>query len=606
MKRKKNNRGFTIIEIIVCISLISIIGIGMTIIIVKNNEKKEQKILNKYETTFDNALEVYLSNHEEISNNLNTNAKAAAVTLEVLKNDGLIAEDLDIDYKNNYYLLSNAKLLSADENTSNVECDNNVVPIEVFKKWDLSEDDDGKRVIYICPNNDDSSNNTTSADTKDLEERVSKLETLLQRMNMNDKNYVIFDVESDNSQLAYFPDNEDNNEYGDYNDIWRIVENASSSNNYTLMYNQSISTNYSSLFPKVSDIEDYTKDSSNKLLVEETQTKYKYAKTYTDCENSNFITEKVYSLNAGVLGNYYSFDSDGDLGNIQGLYKIGTDYYTSAKYYSTTKCYYFTTKLDNVDAYIAQNLEYSYLKKDSPYKSYYFSNNGDDALNLVNETSGLDYISMFDLNETNPFKDALKKAINSNFINNLKESSNSYSYSLITSTNSLIGRNDNGYNSTYLRTLTKQEVDNNKSWLSTFTVPIGLYYSSGYDISELSHLNTIVTSYKYTPKELYYVYSSYGEITYKSTYVVKAYKSSTIYASGDTIGLTKLNPSYSLLNAKYNPVIDLKNATLLTNINNYSYNYKTKRSSCTNDQLGTYECPYLLKIGNYFSDGTTS
>lgn len=147
--------GFTLIEIIICIILITTISIVTTVVIIKNNEKKEQNTLKKYETIFDNALEVYLSNHEEITNNLNNYAKAAAVTLEVLKNDGLISSDLDIDYKNNYYLLSNAKLLDAG---NTVKCDgDDPVSIEVFKKWDLSEYEDGKKVIYVCPKNNTSS-----------------------------------------------------------------------------------------------------------------------------------------------------------------------------------------------------------------------------------------------------------------------------------------------------------------------------------------------------------------------------------------------------------------------------------------------------------------
>lgn len=149
MKKK----GFTLIEIIMCISLISIISVCTTVIVIKNNENKEQKALNNYKTLFDNALKVYLSNHKEITNNLNNNVKAAAVTLEVLKNDGLIVDDLDIDYKNNYYLLSNAKLL--DNDAGNKNCENDVIAIEVFAKWDLSGID-GSKVIYVCPKNSSS------------------------------------------------------------------------------------------------------------------------------------------------------------------------------------------------------------------------------------------------------------------------------------------------------------------------------------------------------------------------------------------------------------------------------------------------------------------
>lgn len=599
--KNKDKKGFTLIEIIVCISLITIIGVSTTFIIIKSNAKKEQKLLNRYASTFDNALEVYLSNHQEITDNIDNYANAAAITLEVLKNDGLIEDDLGINYKENYYLLSNAQLLSKDE-TLDVECDNddvNVVSIEIFKNWDLKEVD-GSKVIYVCPKNTGSDNSNSNNDTKELEDRISKLETIIQRMNFNDNNFVIFDVETDNSKIAYFPENASNNETEDYNDIWRIVTNSSNSSNYTLMYNQNISTNYKSLFPKVSDIEEYDSD----LLIDTStqKHKYNYATSYANCKNESYINDKVYSLSAAVLGQWYGFD--GDLGKIQGLYKTGNDYYKSISYSNTNNCYYLTNKLDDVDAYIEQDLGYSYLKKDSSFIPYYFSKNSNYILDLVTVKNNLDYISMFDLRDTNPFKDALYNSINSNLKSSLIKTKKSYRYSLISSTNSLISQSDNSFNSTYLRTLTKDEVEKNKSWLSTFSIPIGLYVESWYDISDISYINDVVGAAKYSPIGLYYVYSSYGEITYNSSYVVNSYKSDTIGGNSSNIYISSHNPSYYVRTAKYYPVIDIKDATLITNINNYSTNYKNKRPTCTNDKLGTQECPYLLKLGNYYSDGT--
>lgn len=550
-------------------------------------------------------MEVYLSTHNEVYDNIHDNVEGAVVTLNVLKNEGLISDniidpetDSIIDYENKYYVLSDAVLLSNEENSEEegTELCDGMVEISVLKSWETLKDKvDTDDVIYICPKNGSGKISETT-DSKELEERVSKLETILQRMNINDKNHVIFDVNSDTSKLAYFPDNAENNEYKDYNDIWRIVTNKNSSNEYTLMYNQPISTNYSSLFPKVSDIINY--DSST--LKEYTKN---VANSYSDCKNKKYISEKVYSINAAALGDYYSVDEDGDLGFIQNLYKVGDSYYKSLNSYDYS-CSYLSTKIDDIDTYVLNGAEYSYLKKDSSYNSYYFSDNSY-SLSLINEKNYLDYISIFDLRDNNPFKDNLYETINTNFKSYMKKTSNSYRYSLISSTNTLIQKNDNSFNSTYFRTLTKDEVNKNQSWLSSFSIPIGLYISDYYDISEISYINKIAKSYKYTPIPLYYVYSTYGEIVYQSTNIVRAYRSETICGNSSSIYLCG-GTSYYLKNAKYNPIIDLKNVALLTNINNYSTNYKTKRPTCTNDDLGTYECPYLLKIGSYFSDGTTN
>ena len=600
MKKIKNYKGFTLIEIIVCISLISIICVITFVSISKSNNSK----IEKFYSQFDDALEVYLSTHSEIYDNIYNNVEGAVITLNALKNEGLISDDIIdpetdsiIDYENKYYLLSDAVLLSNVENLEEgiEQCDG-MVEISVLKSWETLKDKvDTSDVIYICPKNESDINNETS-NTTELEERVSKLETILQRMSMNDKNYVIFDVNSDTSKLAYFPNNAGNNDSQDYNDIWRIVTNKNSSSDYTLMYNQNINTNYSSLFPTVNDIISYDSKSLTKFTKN-------VAKSYSDCKNGIYISDEVYSVSAASLGNYYSFDSDSDLGYIQNLYKVGDKYYKSLSSYSYN-CYYLPNAIEDVDNYITK--EYSFLKKGSSYDSYYFSGTGRYSLDLFYNTNNLDYISMFDLRDRNPFKDDLYGAINSNLKSHIKQTKNSYKYSLISSTNTLIQSNDNSFNSTYFRSLTKDEVNKNQSWLSTFTIPIGLYISDQYEVSDLAYLDKVVSSYKYTPIALYYVYSSYGEITYKATNIVRAYKSSTIGGDSSRLYISSRNPSYYLTNAKYNPVIDLENVTLITNINNYSSNYKTKRSSCTNADLGTYDCPYLLKIGSYYSDGTTN
>ena len=182
-----NKKGFTLIEIIISLSLIVIIGITATVMVVNHNKNKEIRTLKQYNEKLENALNVYIENHPEIMNNLNDTSKAAIVTLEVLKNDGLIKDDLEVNYKNEYFLLSNMRLLddNTEENINNADCENDVVSIEVFKKWDLTEKD-GNKVMYVCPKD-----NITDLDDKldYIITETDQLKDLVESLHGHEKTY---------------------------------------------------------------------------------------------------------------------------------------------------------------------------------------------------------------------------------------------------------------------------------------------------------------------------------------------------------------------------------------------------------------------------------
>lgn len=186
----KNKRGFTLVEIIICISLIVIIGVSATVVVLKTNKTREINILKANEKKLENALQVYVSNHKEITTNLNNNAKAALVTLETLKNEGLIKDDMKVDYKENYFMLSNAVLAPAGK----YDCENNVIGIEVFKKWDLKELD-GSKVIYICPRDDGVSSNNAITNKEDY---VAKGENPKNFVKLNERLWRIVEITNGN------------------------------------------------------------------------------------------------------------------------------------------------------------------------------------------------------------------------------------------------------------------------------------------------------------------------------------------------------------------------------------------------------------------------
>ncbi len=246
MKKK----GFTLIEIIICIALISIIGVSSTVGITKILDNNKAKKIVKLNSNLMDALEVYLSNHQEVEENLIMNSKAAVVTLEVLKNEGLIEENLinpstseKFDYKNSYFTLLEGEVLENTEpaNVSSTSCEYNQIGINIINSWDL-KNVDSDNILYICPRKDytqeieeltkkvdelaskleelkSSSNNSYTGGT-DVKEKL-KIENLFGNLTyvakgINPNNYVEFEVNSYSSQFAYFPNSEDKN-------LWRIV-----------------------------------------------------------------------------------------------------------------------------------------------------------------------------------------------------------------------------------------------------------------------------------------------------------------------------------------------------------------------------------------------
>ena len=373
--RKK--RGFTLIEIIISISIISLVSVIFIVGINYANKKKIDKQIEKVSTIFDNALNVYLSEHSEIYENLSDNVEGAVITLDLLKNEGLIKDKIIdprtnsvYDYKNNYYVLSDAVLLNSgdeiEENGEN-EC-NGRVELNVFRSWKDISDKASSGVIYVCPKN----NTGYNRENKVLEDRISKLESVIQKFNLGGNNYVIFNVNSDPSKLAYFSENES------IKDLWRIVS-GSSSGLTTLMYNQNINTNYRNIFANLSD----------KVELSNGETDF--------CINGNKI--KVKSVKPASLGKYLGYYSQTDISFIQQIYKDNDNNFY--KYTKTLGSCYYGFKID-LYYYLSSAAGYKKLDDNSDYNNYYFDtskSHSGSGLSIKSETDELDYISLFDLKD---------------------------------------------------------------------------------------------------------------------------------------------------------------------------------------------------------------
>lgn len=259
-------RGFTLIEIIVVIALVAVIGTVSIVGINSMNKHNQEKELKKVTDNFSNALQVYMANHREVEENLVLNSKAAIITLETLKNDGLIADNIKnpmtnekFDYSNNYFTLLEAKVVDKEEIPA-TDCENNILGINILKSWDLKNLDTSD-VIYVCPRKDYSEDikslqdkvNELSSELEEVKSKANdsytnsenskdklKLDTLFNGLTytakgVNPNNYVYFEVSSNTSQLAYFPNTVNKG-------LWRIIS-INDKNEIELVYNEPVLSN---------------------------------------------------------------------------------------------------------------------------------------------------------------------------------------------------------------------------------------------------------------------------------------------------------------------------------------------------------------------------
>lgn len=266
----KKKHGFTLIEIIICIVLVSVIGAISFVVINNNINNKKYDELKKVNTKLVDALEVYLSLHPEVEENLMLNTKAAVVTLEKLKNEGLIDDNISnpvtntkLDYTKNYFTLMEAQITSNNPLEGDVSCDYNQIGINVINSWDLSKYSSDDNVIYICPRKDytkeiedlkskiddlssqlddlKSKNNGSGGSADNTKDKL-KITTLYDDLTytakgINPNNYVYFEVNSNPDNFSYFGNTSNKG-------LWRIVT-INSNNEIEMVYSEPVLSNNS-------------------------------------------------------------------------------------------------------------------------------------------------------------------------------------------------------------------------------------------------------------------------------------------------------------------------------------------------------------------------
>ena len=159
-----NKKGFTLVEIIICIALISIIGVSSTIIVIKTKNKNNNvNILNgtKMSAKLSNitnkilqAANVYIAVEKDGNGNtyetgIKNGGKGLYIKVQTLVDSGYLDKSLlDNLQKETNKLTSELQLLAVDAvNNNDDELCNNSNAIEYTVSW--SNDND--KPIYLCP-----------------------------------------------------------------------------------------------------------------------------------------------------------------------------------------------------------------------------------------------------------------------------------------------------------------------------------------------------------------------------------------------------------------------------------------------------------------------
>lgn len=543
-------RGFTLIEVIICIALVALVGTISFVTVnktMKNNN--ETKILEKNADKFRNALEVYLSNHTEVIDNVNNNVKAAVISLEVLKNEGLIKEDLGIDYKNNYFTLANAVLMPP-EGGGEIECADQV-GIKTFSSWEI--DDDATEVVYICPRE---GSGGEGGDLTSLIERLENLETAISLVDLGSNNWVLFDVNSQTDEMVSWPNNTNQ-------DKWSIINTNVSTKQLKLLYSQNIITDNSKSFAST-EIQYTTENLCNTFYSRSTfnsryqldldKTKIKY----WDMSKNSYSGDEDYDLIMEYEGKTYVVDV-----------------------YEGKKCHRVNEITINTNSIFRKNSVYDKLVK--------YDNN---------VQWSLDEMITQKYNTPNSKKKILFDNINENLKSYILSTNNYYEYkerSWASSSPSIVLDTSKKYNDKF-GLITSED----NALEADFVVGRSNFFAGMYWYTKLS-----------SPRVLYYYGYLYMNSNLSLAQQVKiSLNDGTDEYYKDISNHYKLSRSTELVGGQglnvftfnYIPVITIDFKKLLDKIEDYPQQYRNEYPDCDNSNLGSNLCPKIIQ----FSDGTLS
>ena len=185
-------KGFTLVEIILSIALITIVGVGATIGFIQYNKNSKEKTLNNMSDEILTALRVYIETDSEAKKRIYEDYEGMAITLNKLESEGLI-DFGDLDVQDDYVVA----MLSNESDCSDITTVNN---------WDLSNGP-----LYICSKSNGSQNlfavggdaeNLSQATREPYYFRGGNAKNFV-KLDGDDTLYKILSVETDDSLILY-------------------------------------------------------------------------------------------------------------------------------------------------------------------------------------------------------------------------------------------------------------------------------------------------------------------------------------------------------------------------------------------------------------------
>lgn len=203
-------KGFTIIEIIISILLVTIIG--TTSVVSYNYVEKKNKIntLNDKSDEILIALRTYIETNSTSKEQIYNNKNGMAISLKTLENEGLIDFN-DLKVEDEYVVA----FLSQESDCAD---------ITTIESWDLTNGP-----LYICLNSKNSGSST-------IKETLTIGDVIYEARGSNPNNWVIFDVNTDDTKWTWWPDTTDEDGIK-LQDLWRIVS-IDTDGTIKLIYNQ--------------------------------------------------------------------------------------------------------------------------------------------------------------------------------------------------------------------------------------------------------------------------------------------------------------------------------------------------------------------------------
>lgn len=194
-----NKKGFTIIEIIICISLLVVVGVGSFISIKVISKKQLVDKLNMISTKASEAAQVYIETNKNASNQLYNNKNGVSLPLQLLVNEGYLSLEgtklTNNDIKNQYVVT----FLGGTGSTENCE------QITSTNSWSNNQP------IYLCMNSDGTGSNLAIIDPLKVSNTNSSITSSYYFKGTPGDNYVehngvkyrIYKIDGDDSLTLY-------------------------------------------------------------------------------------------------------------------------------------------------------------------------------------------------------------------------------------------------------------------------------------------------------------------------------------------------------------------------------------------------------------------